>query len=294
MDEWPRISDTTLAGTPAWRASVANVCRRSCSLMMRGGPAARTCASKSLEKRSGWIGVPSSRVKTSPVSSHAGLQARTLLGLLSPPGAKHSDRLARERDGAPPPVSLGLLEARLVGLAGNERLADREAGRIEVEVSPPEPEHFAPPHAGRSGEDPRSNEPVFLHLLQELGQLVGGPGLQPPALSVPLRRVCKITHVPGDASPPLRIAEGSPQDRVAVPNGPWGQSSPSVAPTTLPEVHVELVQMRRAEGLQGDRPQHREHVRAEVLPSSSPTWRYGWFHGLRGASPPRTRRASGG
>ena len=132
---------------------------------------------------------------------------------MASPGLEHGDGPRIEVDGASTAGGLHVGDARFV-LDRLNLLFDDEAGVVEVDVAPGEPEHFAAAHAGVGGEVDRHVPLAVFDAREELAKLLGGPGVH--LAGACSWRVGEVGDVAGDAALAHRVGECLADDAVDV------------------------------------------------------------------------------
>gem|GEM_PF-6649253 len=150
---------------------------------------------------------------------------------------------------------------------GHERARDREAGGVEVDVAPPQSEHFAAAHAGVRSDPQRRVGSVGAGRGQKRPQLLGVPhargvGRQRSAL----RCVGDLQRVGEQEAAPHGVVERSSQDHVDLHNGLVLEPTGAVGATVIEELGVEAFEMTGTEVPQGDTTDVRDHVQVDDPP----------------------------
>ncbi len=233
-------------------------------------------------RRSGWIGEPSSLQNTRSWSSERPAPGDPLLELADPMGPELGDRRPVQGD-APPPL-------RRLRLAHLEPIGDRHEGldhvqgaAVEIDRPPREAADLAAPQAGRAEQEPRGEQPVVAHVVEEGAQLLRRPDLH---LGLGrLRQPNSERDVVLDQLPAHRVVERPPDRRVDVADRLGRQ--PTLAPDApaLEQLGVEALQIVRARAPGGR--SDRARARSSARPGS------GDRRTSRTGPTPRRRAASG-
>jgi hypothetical protein len=225
----PRRSLTTLIGTPACNSKVACVCLRSWSQPHEGQLEARPLRS------------PTVRDHLGPPWTAVGPGEHQRIGHRRPARLSRQDRRRVVVEVQRPDLAgLGALQPELPPRRG-EGGSDPELWDVEVEVLPPQAEQFAAAHTGAERDPPQVVELAVAGVPQEVGDLVGVPGPQPPRLviepGVDAGNLGTLGGVRVEESVGDRVVERLAQDRVGVGDGPSGQG-PTASTAVLEETHV--------------------------------------------------------